>query len=37
LAELQSKLPGLQALYDDAVRQAELPLDFYSDPKNSES
>ena len=36
-AAITEKLPELQAVYDDAVRQAELPLDFYSDPKNSES
>jgi len=34
---LTEKLPELQAVYDDAVRVLELPLDHYSDPKNSES
>jgi len=37
LAELQSKLPGLQALYDDAIEAAEMPLDYYSDLKNLDS
>jgi len=30
LAELQSKLPGLQALYDDAIEAAEMPLNYYT-------
>ena len=34
--ELTGKLPGLQAEYDEQVRQLEIPLDHYSDPKNSE-
>ena len=34
--ELTVKLPELQAAYDEAVRELEMPLDHYSDPKNSE-
>ena len=30
LFELQSKLPGLQALYDDAIEAAEMPLNYYT-------
>ena len=37
LAELEQRLPELQAEYDAAVQQAELPLDYYSDPKNQEN
>ena len=37
LDELTARLPELQAEYDAAVQQAELPLDYYSDPKNQEN
>lgn len=31
-AELNQRLPDLQAEYDSQIQQAELPLDFYSNP-----
>lgn len=36
-SELSSRLPELQAEYDEAIRQAELPLEYYADPKNQEN
>jgi archaellum component FlaC len=35
-ADLSGRLPELQAEYDEAIRQAELPLSYYADPKNQE-
>lgn len=35
-SELSGRLPELQAEYDEAIRQAELPLSYYADPKNQE-
>lgn len=36
-ADLSGRLPELQAEYDEAIRQAELPLSFYANPKNQEN
>ncbi len=36
-AELNTKLPGIQAEYDQQIAAAELPLNFYSDPANQEN
>jgi len=30
LSDLQAKLPGLRASYDDAIETAEMPLNFYT-------